>query len=48
MARMLDQLGVPAGQRHFAALETPLAAGTALPPPEGIFPKWVEESVVKS
>jgi methionyl-tRNA synthetase len=44
MARMLDQLGVPADQRQLAALATPLAAGIDLPPPAGIFPKWVEET----
>ncbi len=42
MARMLDQLGVPPGQREFAALATPLPEGTALPPPEGVFPRFVE------
>ncbi len=42
MARMLDQLGVPADARSFAALATPLADGTALPAPEGVFPRHVE------
>jgi len=42
IARMLDQLGVAAGDRTFAALATPLAAGTSLPPPEGVFPRYVE------
>ena len=41
-ARLLDQLGVPPGDRHFASLAAPLAAGTALPPPAGIFPRFVE------
>jgi methionyl-tRNA synthetase len=44
MARMLDQLGVPADARDFAALATPLADGTALPPPAGIFPRYVEDA----
>ncbi len=44
MDRLLTQLGVPCTQRHFAALATPLAAGTALPPPQGIFPRWVENT----
>ncbi len=39
---MLDQLGVPLDQRDFAALDTPLATGTALPTPEGVFPRYVE------
>jgi methionyl-tRNA synthetase len=47
MARMLDQLGVPAEQRDFASLATPLPDGIVLPPPQGIFPKWVEETGAK-
>jgi methionyl-tRNA synthetase len=45
MARMLDQLGVPADARTFAALETasaPLPDGVPLPPPQGVFPRYVE------
>ena len=42
MARMLDQLGVPAEARSLAALATPLADGTALPAPQGIFPRFAE------
>ena len=42
MAAMLDQLGVPAEARDFAALETPLAGGIRLPAPAGVFPRWVE------
>jgi methionyl-tRNA synthetase len=42
MAKMLDQLGVPAAARGFAALDTPLPEGTALPPPAGVFPRYVE------
>jgi methionyl-tRNA synthetase len=41
-AKLLDQLAVPPEQRSFAALETPLAPGTPLPKPEGIFPRFVE------
>jgi methionyl-tRNA synthetase len=48
MDRMLDQLGVPADQRSFAALSVPLADATRLPPPQGIFPKLVEDTDVKS
>jgi methionyl-tRNA synthetase len=42
MARMLDQLGVPPEARTFAALAGPLTDGTALPPPQGVFPRYVE------
>jgi methionyl-tRNA synthetase len=41
-AKLLDQLAVPAGERSFAALATPLQAGAALPKPEGVFPRFVE------
>jgi methionyl-tRNA synthetase len=44
MSRMLDQLGVPPGARSIAALSTPLAAGTLLPAPAGVFPRFVEEA----
>jgi len=42
MAKMLDQLGVPADAREIAALETPLAEGTVLPPPQGVFPRYID------
>ena len=42
-ARMLDQLGVPETDRAFAALDTPLPAFITLPPPEGVFPRYVEK-----
>jgi methionyl-tRNA synthetase len=44
-AKLLDQLAVPADRRDFTAL-TPayaLAAGTALPAPAGVFPRYVAE-----
>jgi methionyl-tRNA synthetase len=44
MARMLDQLGVPADQRDLADLRQPLPDGTVLPTPEGIFPRHVEDA----
>jgi methionyl-tRNA synthetase len=44
MARMLDQVGVPADARDFAALDSPLPEGTVLPPPQGVFPRFVEEA----
>jgi methionyl-tRNA synthetase len=45
MAKMLDQLAVPADARSFAALGAggALKAGTSLPAPEGAFPRYVEE-----
>ena len=44
MARLLDQLGVPSDARSLAALATPLPAGAALPPPQGVFPRYVEDA----
>jgi methionyl-tRNA synthetase len=44
MGRMLDQLGVPAEERTLAALTRPLPAGVTLPPPQGVFPRHVEEA----
>jgi methionyl-tRNA synthetase len=41
-ARLLDQLAQPPERRDFAALATPLAPGTTLPKPEGVFPRIVE------
>ena len=37
--KLLDQLGVAADARDFAALEVPLAVGAALPTPAGVFPR---------
>ena len=42
MARMLDQLGVPPATRDLAALAVPLPAGTSLPAPQAVFPRFVE------
>jgi len=42
MTKLLDQLGVPPGPRDLASLATPLVDGTALPPPVGVFPRYVE------
>ena len=43
--RLLDQLVVPPGSRSFAHLADAhaLVAGTALPTPQPIFPRLVEE-----
>jgi len=43
-AKLLDQLAVEPSARDFAALAaSPLAAGTALPKPQGIFPRYIVE-----
>jgi methionyl-tRNA synthetase len=44
MGRLLDQLGVAAGTRDFATLgpKGRLKPGTALPPPQPVFPRHVE------
>jgi methionyl-tRNA synthetase len=44
-ARMLDLLEVPNGFRTFTSLGSKgaLKPGTALPKPEGVFPRHVEE-----
>jgi methionyl-tRNA synthetase len=44
MAALLDQLAVPADKRDFAALSEGgrLVPGTALPPPQGLFPRIVD------
>ena len=44
MRRMLDQLGVPEDARMLEALDTPLPGGIDLPPPQGLFPRFVEEA----
>ena len=43
-ARLLDILGIPADQRDFVALGGPgrIKAGTKLPTPTGIFPRYIE------
>jgi methionyl-tRNA synthetase len=43
-AKLLDSLGIPEGERTFAALggARRIAAGTALPAPVGVFPRYVE------
>ena len=46
-ARMLDSLGIPQDARSFAALggANRIVPGTALPPPVGVFPRYVEPKV---
>ncbi|MBR1282953.1 methionine--tRNA ligase [Bradyrhizobium sp. AUGA SZCCT0177] len=45
--KLLDSLGIPQDikSRNFAALPTRIAAGTALPAPVGVFPRYVEPKV---
>ncbi len=45
--KLLDSLGIPdeAQARNFAALGTRIEPGTALPPPVGVFPRYVEPKV---
>ncbi len=40
--KLLESLGVPQGERDFAALGTRIKAGGTLPPPVGVFPRYVE------
>ncbi len=40
--KLLDQLGQAADARDFAALSRALEPGLALPPPQGVFPRFVE------
>ena len=42
--KLLDSLGIAQDirSRNFAALSTRIAAGTALPAPVGVFPRYVE------
>jgi methionyl-tRNA synthetase len=50
MGKMLDQLAVPEDERAFASLHaaSALKAGTSLPAPVGIFPRFVEETQVEA
>jgi methionyl-tRNA synthetase len=40
--KLLDSLGIPEGERQFAALSKRIAPGTTLPAPVGVFPRYVE------
>jgi methionyl-tRNA synthetase len=40
--RLLDQLAVPAPMRSFAAFDRRGEAGTPLPKPEGVFPRFAD------
>jgi methionyl-tRNA synthetase len=41
-AKILDQLAVPSAERSFAAIGSMLVPGTALPAPQGVFPRFVD------
>jgi methionyl-tRNA synthetase len=41
-AKLLDVLGIPEGERDFTALANRIKAGTQLPTPTGVFPRYVE------
>jgi methionyl-tRNA synthetase len=41
-SKLLDSLGIPRDARDFAALNTRIKAGATLPPPVGVFPRYVE------
>jgi methionyl-tRNA synthetase len=43
-AKLLDLLAVDPGRRSFADIDGKLVAGTPLPPPAAIFPRYVEEA----
>ena len=48
-ARLLDVLGQAEGDaRLFTALDTPLVAGTELPPPAPVFPRYEEPAALQS
>lgn len=42
--RLLDLVAVPAGERGFDAIGNALQAGTELPSPQGVFPRYVEKT----
>ena len=42
--KLLDQLAVGADRRNFAAWNARLAPGTALPAPQGVFPRFVGDA----
>ena len=49
--KLLDLLGVPADERHFARLgdaDQRLAPGTTLPAPAPVFPRYVEPEAAKA
>ena len=47
MGRLLDQLGVADDGRQLASLAVPMGERAALPAPQGLFPRFVEDSGAK-
>ena len=47
-AKLLDLLAVPEDKRSFADLGSRLVTGTALPAPQPVFPRYVEEEAAKA
>lgn len=47
-AKLLGLLAVPEDKRQFADLGTPLVPGTPLPPPQPVFPRYVDEEAAKA
>jgi methionyl-tRNA synthetase len=50
-AKLLDILGIPASERQFDRLgraDARIAAGTALPAPAPVFPRYVEPEAAKA
>jgi methionyl-tRNA synthetase len=43
-SKLLDSLGIPEGERDFAALggASRIAPGTVLPAPQAVFPRYIE------
>jgi methionyl-tRNA synthetase len=41
-SKLLDSLGIPQDLRNFASLGARIKPGVALPPPVGVFPRYVE------
>jgi methionyl-tRNA synthetase len=41
-SKLLDSLGIPQDARNFASLGARIKPGVALPPPVGVFPRYVE------
>jgi methionyl-tRNA synthetase len=44
MASLLDQLGQGENRRSFADLAQAIEPGTTLPKPEGVFPRYLDET----
>ena len=46
--KLLDILAIPAGERGFDALGTRIKAGTTLPPPAPVFPRYIEAETAEA